>query len=158
MKLLHLLLRLHCNIAVIIAGAAACSPQSTTGGGSPLYGMQRTDPTVVLLDSSYAPPSPWRIGSEVSASATLNHAPGPGYLPELWLYVAAQPVLQLRDDGVPPDTVQHDGAWHGRRTLAPGDPLGPDLPVRVRLTWGDFTSAQELSAPPLTILPPEEGI
>ena len=114
------------------------------------------DPTVVLLDFSYTPASPIHVGDTLTLRATLNKHMHAGWMQAVFKNFKFASV-DLLDDGVAPDDLAEDGVYSGSMSWEPELGNGKGLRVFAELQWFDDYEGQQLDAPPLTILPAEEG-
>jgi hypothetical protein len=158
-KYLRWPLRLYCIIALALAGATACGNGINSGTARPLYGMgpPEHDPSVVLQDFSYTPASPIHVGDALTFTLRLNH---PLVRTDAaWLNVElgnpSLAGLKLKDEGLAPDSVAGDGIYSGSFywTLSSTDEIIPTA----KLHWRDGAPVQQLSGPPLMVLPKEQG-
>jgi hypothetical protein len=150
----HETLRALMRMAGWLAGAG-CMAGLTACYGPPSLPPPH-DPTVVLLDFSYTPASPVRVGDTLTLHATLNHTTHAGWMSAVFKNFKFVSV-DLLDDGLPPDDLADDGVYSGRITWGPELGNGKGLRVFAELQWFDDYEGQTRDAPPLTVLPAEEG-
>lgn len=116
------------------------------------YGMPvpEHDPSVTLVDFTYTPAGPVRIGDKLLLIAHSNKPFNAGYI-EALIGSSRQPFAALNDSGHAPDQTAADGVWTGAVQWQELFPQGQDLPVCVELRWYDGTPGQILSGPPLDV-------
>lgn len=159
MKLWRLLLRMGTLAVALLSGTLLGScPMAGMYGPQPAYGVVPPphDPQLVLEDFSFTP-AQLQGGELLRITAHTNHSTigvdmearfaGPGGTAcSAW----------LNDYGLPPDGVASDNVWHGELVWdSAQDPPGT-YSVTLTLDWQDGWPGQQLTGPPLTVLP-EQG-
>lgn len=162
MRLSHMLIRFGALASALLSGTlfTGCPMYGVYAmyGPEPAYGIPTPphDPTVQITDFSYTPASPIRVGDELLLVVELNKPTGAGYVyAAIGNLPSATPTL--RDDGLPPDTQPDDGRYACSMLWGPGLPLLDAAPVTAHLAWFDGAPDLTRDAPPLTVLPAEEG-